>query len=148
LARSRREYTDWDVWNAVGFILLGILDLLLIEIGISYNLLLYQILFYVLTILITVLVYIFFAGRFSFVKKSKEHDITAKKAIYNFLKSNINKAYTPEILLNKINVNIKNRTYKRYLRRNYEKILSEMHSDQIIEVTQKNEQNFYIFPSM
>jgi len=117
-------------------------------IGVIYNILLYQILSYIITVLITILVYLFFSGRFSFIKKSKEPSMATKKEIYNFLKLNASKAYTAEMILNKISGNIKNRKYRKFIKKNYEKILSEMHSDQIIELTQKNGQIYYIFPSM
>jgi len=97
--------------------------------------------------LISLLVYLLLSGKISFKKKSKEYNLATKKEIYNFLKINARNAYTGEILLNNINENIDRSSFKRYIKKTYDRILSEMVSDQQIDLSQKNGQNFYLFPS-
>jgi len=116
-------------------------------IGIIYNELLYEILSYILAFIISLLVYLFIKGKISFKKNTEEYFAASKKEIFNFLKINAKNAYTNDTLLKNLNENINQSSFIRYIKKNYETILSEMISEQHIQLIQKNGQNYYSFPS-
>ncbi len=116
-------------------------------IGIIYNELLYQILSYILALIIFVLIYLFIKGKISFKKSTEEVFTTSKKEIFNFFKINAKNAYTTEALLKNLNENINQSSLKKYIKKNYEIILSELISGQYIRLVQKNGQKYYSFPS-
>ena len=116
-------------------------------VGIVYNELLYQILSYILAFIIFVLIYFFIKGKISLKKNTEEISATSKKEIFNFLRINANNAYTTETLLKNLNANINQSALQKYIKKNYEKILSELISEQDIQLVQKNGLNYYSFPS-
>jgi len=147
LTRIRREYTEWDLGFALFSITLSIIDFIFIMIGIIYNDLLYQILSYILTFVISLLVYLFIKGKISFKKKTEDYYTTSKKEIFNFLKTNAKNSYTANALLKNVNEKINPSSFKRYIKKKYELILSELIADQQIQLVQKNGQDYYSFPS-
>ncbi|MFW9820576.1 MAG: hypothetical protein ACFFE5_13280 [Candidatus Thorarchaeota archaeon] len=73
--------------------------------------------------------------------------LLTKQQIYNYLKTNAKNAYTSEIILNNIKENIHNMAVKRFIKKNYEEILTEMLTDEQIETTQRNGQDLFLFPT-
>ncbi|MFX1389849.1 MAG: hypothetical protein ACFE9Z_07310 [Promethearchaeota archaeon] len=71
-------------------------------------------------------------------KRNKELDETIEKLILNYLKSNPGKAYSVSALLKRIRDNIKNKSVKRYLKRNCEDILEKMLSKVEIQTVYKD----------
>jgi len=147
LTRSRREYNEWDLGLAIVYIIVGIIDFIFIMIGIIYNDLVYQILSYIFTFMISLFIYLSIKGKISFKKNTEDYSVASKKEIFNFLKKNGKNAYTADTLLKRVNENINQSSFKRYIKKNYEAILSELISDQHIQLVQKNEQNYYSFPN-
>lgn len=80
-------------------------------------------------------------------EKTKELYVATKNKIINYLKTNIGKAYTAKTLLNKLDDSIKNSNFKKYVKKNGERILTEIISDEYIQIAYKNGQTHYFFLS-
>lgn len=80
-------------------------------------------------------------------EKTKELYVATKNKITNYLKTNIGKAYTAKTLLNKLDDSIKNSNFKKYVKKNGERILTEIISDEYIQIAYKNGQTHYFFLS-
>jgi hypothetical protein len=94
-----------------------------------------------------VLVYLFIKGKVSFKKNTEKVSAASKKEIFNFLKINAQNAYTTETLLRNLNESINQSSLKKYIKKNYEIILSELISGQYIQLVQKDGLNYYSFSS-
>jgi hypothetical protein len=93
------------------------------------------------------LVYLYIKGKITFKKNTEEVFAASKKEIFNFLRINAKNAYTTETLVKNLNENIKQSALQKYIKKNYEIILTELISGQYIQLIQKNGQNYYSFPS-
>lgn len=80
-------------------------------------------------------------------EKTKELYVATKNKITKYLKTNIGKAYTAKALLNKLDDSIKNSYFKKYIKKNGERILTEMISDEYIQIAYKNGETHYFFLS-
>ena len=151
--RTRVEYTKWDIWWGILYIPLIPLDIIFIIFGIIYDPV-FEWFSVVFSWILIVLTYFFIKKRKSPLRKSIKYDektkklrITTKNKIHNYLKTNIGKAYTAKALLNKLEENIKNPHFKKYVKKNGERILTEMSSEEFIQIAYKNEQMHYFLPS-
>jgi hypothetical protein len=79
-------------------------------------------------------------------KKRETYTKTIEKLLVNYLRKNTGKAYSAKTLLNKLDVNIKNPSFNRYLKKNGEEILTAIVLEGAIQKTQKDGLTHYFFP--
>lgn len=80
-------------------------------------------------------------------KKTKEFYITTRNKVYEYLKTNIGNAYTASVIINNLEEDSKNSSFKKYMKNNGGKILTEMSIDEYIQTTEKDGQLYYFFIS-
>jgi len=151
--RTRVEYTKWDIWWGILYIILIILDVVFIIFGIVYHPA-YEWFSLVFTWTITILTYFFIKKRHSPMRKILKYDEKTKnlynsieKKILHYLKSNPGNAYSSKALLSRIEENIKHPNFKKYIMKNGERILNNMISEGIIQETYYSETSHFFIPS-
>jgi uncharacterized membrane protein YvbJ len=147
------EYTKWDIWWGILYIILFPIDILFIIFGIVYHPV-FEWFSVVLSWIIIILTYFFIKKRRSplrkitkYNKKTEKFYITTKNKVHDYLKANIGNAYSANVLLNTLEENIKSPSLKKYIKKEGGSILMEMSSDGYIQIAQKNGKIHYFFPS-
>lgn len=151
--RTRVKYTKWDIWWGILYIFLIPLDIIFIVFGIVFHPA-FEWFSVIFSWIIIVLTYLFIKRRRSplrkiakYDEKNKELYVATKNKFHNYLKANIGKAYTANVLLNKLEENIKSSSFKKYVKKNGGRILSEMTFNEYIQIAEKNGQMHYFCPS-
>ncbi len=154
--RSSYQYLKSDVSVPYGLIsiIVIVIDLTLFSISLVYSPPLQWWLFLGGLVLITILFYYIFIKTNNSRRNGKKYNeitkelyIATKNKLTKYLKTNIGKAYTAEALLNKLDDSIKNSYYKKYVKNNGKRILTEMVSDEYIQIAYENGQTHYFFLS-
>lgn len=76
-------------------------------------------------------------------ERTKELFKATEKKILKYLKANVGNAYSNKALLNRLDESVQHPYYKEYIKKNAERILSNMISEGNIQTAQKNGETHY-----